>query len=144
MPQAITTYRPGLLGSRVFDDVFSNFFNEWPTHIQQTTKGYPLTDIYRSEDGSTIIEFALAGFSKEDLSVDINPDKRSITVSANAALSAEETTSRRIAKRSFQKTYVNYDNGLDLSNTTASYENGLLTIAVPKHAESEPLSISIK
>ena len=89
------------------------------------------------------MEFALAGFSKEDLSVDVKPEKRSITVRAGTQESEEEST-RRIARRSFEKTYVNFDNNLDLTSVSAAYENGLLCITVPVRPEVEPISIEIK
>jgi HSP20 family molecular chaperone IbpA len=142
MKNTLTTYRPGLLGRNVIDDVFDSFFVDFPRHLKQTTQGYPVADIFRDDNGNTVMEFALAGFKKEELSIDIRPDKRSITVAANSNVD-EGDNSRRIARRSFTKTYVNYDNNLDLSNTVASYENGLLTVIVPQRTEVQPVSISI-
>ena len=84
MSNALTTYRPGLLGRTVFDDVFDNFFMDFPQHLKRSTSGYPVADIYRNDAGDTIMEFALAGFSKNDLSIEVKPEKRSITVSANS------------------------------------------------------------
>ena len=144
MTNSLATYRPSLLGRGVLDDVFNGLFSDFPRHLQQTTQGYPVTDIFSDEDGSTVLEFALAGFSKDELSVNIQPDKRSITVSAVSDDENVEGSSRRIARRSFQKTYVNYDNNLDLANTHASFENGLLTVKVSKCAEIKPLSVKIK
>ena len=144
MTNAITTYRPGLLGRGVFDDIFDNFFTEFPRHLKQSTQGYPVADIYTNEDGSTVMEFALAGFTREELSIDVQPDKRSVTVSANAQTNEGENTSRRIARRSFTKTYVNYDDNLDLSEASADFQNGLLTVTVPQRPEVTPVSIKIK
>ena len=67
MSNTLTTYRPGLLGRTVFDDVFDGFFNDFPQHLKRTTSGYPVADIYTLEDGSTAMEFALAGFKKKDI-----------------------------------------------------------------------------
>ena len=142
MNNALTTIRPGLLGRNVIDDVFDSFFVDFPRHLKQTTQGYPVADIFRDDNGNTVLEFALAGFKKEELSIDIRPDKRSITVAANSNVD-EGDNSRRIARRSFTKTYVNYDNNLDLTNTVASYEDGLLTITVPQRTEVQPVSIAI-
>ena len=138
------TFRPGLLGRSVFDDVFDNFINDFPQHIKRSTQGYPVADIYTAKDGSTVMEFALAGFSKEDLSIEVKPEKRSITVSASTGNDEEVDNSRRIARRNFQKTYINYDDNLDLSMLSASFENGLLTVKVPKRPEVQPLNIEIK
>ena len=143
MSTALTTFRPGLLGSRVFDDVFDNFFVDFPRHLKQSTQGYPVADIYRDDNGSTIMEFALAGFGKDELSIDIRPDKRSITVSTNSSMEEDTQSSRRIARRNFTKTYVNYDDNLDLGCTQANFENGLLTVTVPPRAEVKPVSVTI-
>lgn len=143
MNTALTAYRPGLLGTRVFDDIFDSML-DFPALMNRTTQGYPVADIYRNDDGDTVLAFALAGFTKEDLSVEIKPEKNTITVSANHSTPPEESSRRRIARRSFKKTYVNYDNNLDLEATTAKYENGLLELCVPQRAEAKPLSVKIR
>lgn len=144
MTTTITTYRrPSLLGRSVLDDLFGDgFFNEFPAYLRQSTQGYPVADIYRGEDGSTIMEFALAGFRKEDLIVEISPEKRSITIAAGSG--AEKQSERRIARRSFTKTFVNYDNNLDLSEAIAVFEDGLLTVKVPPRPEVQPITIKIQ
>lgn len=142
MSTALTTFRPGLLGRTVFDDVFDNFFNDFPSHLRRSTQGYPVADIYRDGEGNTVMEFALAGFTKDDLTIEVKPEKRSITVSASSELDADDD--RRIARRSFQKTYVNYDDNLNLTLAEASFENGLLSVTVPSRAETKPVSIKIQ
>ena len=114
--------------------------------MSSTTQGYPVADIYHEESGDTVMEFALAGFKKENLHVEIYPDKRSIHVSADSHGDEEEPSfnSRRIASRAFNKTYVNYDNNLDLSAATADFENGLLRLVIPRLEEAKPLTIKIK
>jgi len=143
MNTALTTYRPGLLGRSVFDDIFDSML-DIPTLVQRTTQGYPVADIYRDDNDNTVLEFALAGFSRGDLSVEVKPEKNTITVSAEASGDEEGKRSRRIARRSFSKTYVNYDNNLDLNSTTAEYENGLLRLVVSQRAEAKPLTVKIK
>lgn len=143
MSNALTTYRPGLLGRTVFDDVFDNFFTDFPQHLRRSTEGYPVADIYRDGDGNTVMEFALAGFAKEDLTIEVKPEKRSITVSASSE-EKSDSSGRRIARRSFQKTYVNYDDNLDLTGAVAEFENGLLAVTVPTRPEVKPVSIKIK
>ena len=41
------------------------------TWVQRTTEGYPVADIYRDDSGNTVMEFALAGFKKENLHVEV-------------------------------------------------------------------------
>ena len=138
---AITTYRPGLLGHKVINEVFDSFFNDFPTHLRASTQGYPVADIYRDDDGSTILEFALAGFKRKELAIDIQPDKRSITITGQVDENNEKR--QRIARRNFTRTYVNYDDNLDLAEAKASFENGLLTVKVPQRPEMKPLSLKI-
>ena len=139
---AITLHRPSLLVRNVLDDVFDHMLSDFRQLIQQSTRGYPVSDIYQNEQGGTVMEFALAGFSKEELSIEVKPEKRSITVRAQSN-SSEEDSNRRIARRSFEKTYVNFENNLDLTMVSANFENGLLCVNVPVRPEVEPLKIEI-
>ena len=142
MTTTLATYRPSLLGRGVFDDIFDSML-DFPALVNRTTQGYPVADIYRNDMEETVMEFALAGFSKDDLTVEIKPEKNTVTVSANAAQD-NSSASRRIARRSFTKTYVNYDNNLDLNATSAEFENGLLRLVIPQRAEEKPMTIDIK
>ena len=139
----LATYRPSLLGRNVFEDIFDSML-DFPQLMQKTTQGYPVADIYREENGNTVMEFALAGFRKEDLSIEIKPENKSITVSAKSENITERERQRRVARRNFSKTYVNYDSNLDLNATTAEFENGLLRLVVPQRPEAKPLRVEIK
>ena len=142
--QPIAT-RPGLLGHNVFNTFFNDFMNPeyFQTSLNKTVSGYPVADIYQNDEGSTVMEFALAGFTKDELNIDVQPEKRSITVSANSG-DSEDRGTRRIARRSFTKTYVNYDDNLDLTRAEAAYVNGLLTVVLPQRPEVQPVQIDIK
>ena len=142
---AIAIHRPGLLGHKYLSEVFDNLFGDqhfMDGAITATTKGYPVADVYRDDDGSTVLEFALAGFKRGELNIDVQPAKRTITITGTA--NEENTKRSRIARRNFSKTYVNYDDNLDLSNAKASFEDGLLAVRVPQRPEVQPLSISIE
>tara|TARA_B100000676_G_C17615563_1_gene599053 strand:- start:40 stop:471 length:432 start_codon:yes stop_codon:yes gene_type:complete len=140
----LTFYRPkgSLLGRSIFDEIFNGELFDFPTVARRTTQGYPVADIYNVEN-ATVLEFALAGFSREELSIDVQPDKSSLTVRAETS-SEDSGESRRIARRSFQKTYVNYDNNLDLGSAAAEFVNGLLTITIPRKEEVCPVTVEIK
>ena len=136
---------PSLLGRGVFDDFFGAVFNDMNQAVRQSTTGYPVADIFRNKDGSTSMQFALAGFSKDEISVEVKPEKRSITITGQAGDDEENSPNhRRIAKRAFERTYVNYDDNLDLASASAEYENGLLTVTVPVRPEAEAVQIKIR
>ena len=128
---------PSLLGRSIFDELFGDF----QSLARKSTSGYPVADIFSNEDGSTTLEFALAGFSKEDLTIEIQPEKSSLPVRAEAH--GDGDSNRRIARRSFQKTFVNYDSNLDLTASTADFHNGLLSVTIPRKAEVQPVIIDI-
>ena len=86
----ITTYRPSLLGRNVFDEIFDSML-DFPALMQRTTSGYPVADIYREKNGNTVMEFALAGFKKEELTVEIKPETKSITVSEKPEIEIKDT-----------------------------------------------------
>ncbi len=138
----LTTYRPSLLGRNVFDEIFDSML-DFPSLMQRTTSGYPVADIYREKDGNTVIEFALAGFKKEELTVEIKPETKSITVSAETD-DNNRPGRHRVARRNFTKTYVNYDNNLDLSAAKASFENGLLRLVVPTRPAAQVFNVEIE
>tara|TARA_R110001583_G_scaffold159613_1_gene311440 strand:+ start:2728 stop:3204 length:477 start_codon:yes stop_codon:yes gene_type:complete len=132
---------PNLIGRTVWDDIFHSFFNEPEALVKRSTEGYPVTDIYRDTDSNQVIELALAGFHRDDLSIEIKENQ--ITVSAVKKNDTAESN-RRIARRSFKKTFVDYSNKLSLADSDATFEDGLLMITVPPVIEAQPVIIEIK
>ncbi len=144
MTRFALTHVPALLGNGAIDRLFEEFFQNPEPYVKQTTNGYPLTDIYKEEDGSQVIEMALAGFSKEDIL--INTEANKITISADGSKIKGQLAEnrRRIAKRAFKKSFVDYHNTLDFGSSNATFENGLLRIQIPLREEVKPRQITIK
>ena len=144
MTRFALTHVPALLGNGAIDRLFEEFFQNPEPYVKQTTDGYPLTDIYKEEDGSQVIEMALAGFSKEDIL--INTEANKITISADGSKLKGQLAEnrRRIAKRAFKKSFVDYHNTLDFGSSNATFENGLLRIQIPLRDEVKPRQITIK
>jgi len=144
MTRFALTHVPALLGNGAIDRLFEEFFQNPEPYVKQTTNGYPITDIYKEEDGSQVIEMALAGFSKEDIL--INTEANKITISAEGSKLKGQLVEnrRRIAKRAFKKSFVDYHNTLDFGSSNATFENGLLRIQIPLREEVKPRQITIK
>jgi HSP20 family molecular chaperone IbpA len=141
----LRTSVPALMGRNSLDQLFDAFFTNPAPQIEKTTQGYPVTDIYKDEEGNQIIEMALAGFTKEDIGVSCGPN-RSLVISSEKGSDTDDLVrghQRRIARRSFKKTFVDYYNQLDLENCKATFENGLLKIVIPQHAQSVYKTIDI-
>lgn len=137
-------YFPSIMGQSVLDSIFEQLIvrsPDWSGEVtKKSTEGYPLTDIYKDEENNQVIEVALAGFSREDLKVEVRDNY--ITIECES-ISKGDTTSRRIARRSFSKSFVDYENQLDLNKSAASFENGLLRVTIPPTEEAKPTVISI-
>lgn len=140
---ALTLRTPSLMGRNAFDQILEQFFKDPGSLAKQSTSGYPITDIYKDENENQIIEMALAGFSKEDVAIEVKENKISIKHQAEP-WRGENRQPRRIAKRSFDRSFVDYHNQFDLTKTTATFENGLLQIKIPPIAEKQILVINIK
>ena len=144
MTRFALTHVPALLGNGAIDRLFEEFFQNPEPYVKQTTNGYPLTDIYKEEDGSQVIEMALAGFSKEDILVNTEANKITISADGSKIKGQLAENRRRIAKRAFKKSFVDYHNTLDFGSSNATFENGLLRIQIPLRDEVKPRQITIK
>ena len=134
---------PALLGRNSIDQLFDAFFENPRAQIEKSTQGYPLTDIYRDEENNQVIEMALAGFTKEDVNIEIHDN--AITISHKGKpWRGEDAQPRRIARRSFTKTFIDYDNQLNLAKSTATFLNGLLKVTIPKVADKPKITIEIQ
>jgi HSP20 family molecular chaperone IbpA len=150
----LTIRTPSIMGRNVFDQIFDHFFSDHHTMIKRSTDGYPLTDIYKDSDDNQVIEMALAGFTKNDISITIQENKITIrhdgkvddTVGSSSNYDVEVKTKpqRRIAKRAFSKTFVDYQNNCNLAESIATFENGLLRIIIPNNVADVPIKIDIK
>lgn len=86
--------------------------------------GYPPYNIEQLEDGSLRIIVAVAGFTKEDLSVTLEDNQ--LVIRGKQSEEAERTFLHRgIASRQFQRSFVLAD-GIEIGG--AGLENGLLNI----------------
>ena len=141
---AITLRTPAIMGRTMFDQIFDQFFDDPRSMIKQSTDGYPLTDIYKDEEDNQVIEMALAGFSKEDVNIQIKENTITIKSNAKSKDQSKFGLARRIARRSFSKTFVDYHNQLNFRESIANFENGLLKITIPQREEVKPFEIKIK
>jgi molecular chaperone IbpA len=111
-----------------------------------TIPSFPKYNVYRMLDGSPytyFMEFALAGYSKESLHVEM--DNGHLVVSSKTDLEKKEDreyTYRGMARRDFSsRFYV----GKDVEVRGAKFADGLLTVELEKIVpeEQKPRSVSI-
>ena len=91
-----------------------------------------------------VIEMALAGFDKSDIQIACGPNKSLIIGCEKSEDRDAGATNRRIARRSFKKTFFDYHNQLDFNKSKATFENGLLRVTIPLIEEAEYKVIEIE
>ena len=74
----LTLRSPSLMGRNAFEQIFDQVFGDQRNMIKQSTSGYPITDIYKDDNNNQVIEMALAGFTKEDINIEVRENKISI------------------------------------------------------------------
>jgi HSP20 family molecular chaperone IbpA len=103
----------------------------------------PPVDIY--EDGDLVTLFAdLPGVSKENLEVQIDKDTLKITGKrATANETATQVYYDEIPYRDYYRAFT-IGEEIDREKITASMNNGVLKLTLPKHEKSKPKRIEIK
>jgi molecular chaperone IbpA len=133
---------PSIVGRGTFDQFFDEVFSDPFAVVRRSTEGYPLTDLYKDGEDNQVIEVALAGFSREELNIEVKDN--SIVISCESPLNNGTENQRRIARRSFTRSFVDYDHQLDMRKSNASFANGLLRIVIPATEEAKPTVIDIQ
>ena len=96
------------------------------------------TDI-TEKDGKYILEADLPGFKKEDISVDIDKDCLTITAEHKSE-EKEENADSYIRRERYYGSYTRSFNvkGIDAEAITAAYNDGVLTLTMPKKEPEVP------
>lgn len=96
------------------------------------------TDI-TEKDGVYTLEADLPGFKKEDISVDIDKDCLTITAEHKSE-EKEENADSYIRRERFYGSYTRSFNikGIDTEAITAAYNDGVLTLTMPKKEPEVP------
>lgn len=101
--------------------------------------GFIRTDIKETEN-AYVLEADFPGFKKEDIDIEIGDGVLTLTAKQNEENEEKDNEGRfvmrerrsGIFKRSYDTT------GIDTENLKASFENGVLTLTMPKLAIEEP------
>lgn len=119
-----------------FDDVFKNFDELMNSSRLSFQDVFPPINVFADEE-SVLLEVALAGYSKDELSVDIDGNK--IIIEAKPVEEEEKKGKyfkRRIKKQAFKRAYELPNDVYDVNGTTVEFNNGLLAITIPAKKEA--------
>jgi HSP20 family protein len=100
---------------------------------------FPL-DVYQDND-TVSVRAELPGFRKEDLRVDVADDTLTIT----GRFPTDEAKDKDAAKTeaSIERAIALPEN-LNYDKVTAAYENGVLTVTLPKREEVKPKTVAVE
>lgn len=125
---------------------YNSFFDEVFDSLMRSTdfgyrEAFPATNVITDDTGCTV-ELALAGYKKDQLGVEITDDN-CIKITASNVKETENSTNKkyhnhRIKNTSFERIYTVPTEAYDLSGLKASFEDGILSVFVPKKEKQIP------
>lgn len=133
---------PGTFNNFV-DDLFSEFLSNT---FERIPNGgiYPKVDIEENES-SYLIKAELPGVRKEDVSIDI--DNRVLTISGEKKEIVEDKGKNVFRKESYSGSFsrsFTLPEHVSPDDADAKYENGILTLILPKNNDKMKKKIDIK
>jgi len=142
MTNALTIFnqlRPHTIG---YDNIFDHFNDMFETSNSLQTN-YPPYDIVKHSDTHYDIQVALAGYSKDDIEVEVKENTLSIKSVKKDEDDKVEVLHRGISKRYFERSFTIAD---DVKVNSAELKDGLLIVSlervIPEH--KKPRLIKIK
>ena len=125
---------------RELEDLERDFFGMNPyRYFGDTGLGEFKTDLKDTGD-AYVLEADLPGFEKKDINIEMNGDL--LTISAERHSEHEEEDKKKNYIRC-ERSYGSYTRDFDISGVeadgiTAKYENGVLTLNMPKKSKNVP------
>ena len=99
-----------------------------------TTNEYPPYDIIKEGESNYKIELAVAGFKKDELSIQLKENTLTIKGETNSKHSNGDYLHKNIARRSFSKGFSLADN---IEIGSASFEDGVLSVNLTQNIPEE-------
>jgi HSP20 family protein len=120
------------------DRLFDVAFPALSSVIANEVNEFPL-DLYRDKN-SFVVRAELPGFRKEDLSVEVADGILTVTGHQKAGDGKESETARQERRVSRS---ISLPEQVQVDQIQAQYENGILTVTLPKQEEAKPRQITI-
>ena len=120
------------------DDIFDDLFNWNNRQVFNPKNGVPSVNIKENEDGFTL-DLATPGMSKEDIKLELNNDV--LTISSEHKEEKEESqdnySHREFYHQGFKRSFT-LPESANTEDISAKYENGILSVNIPKKEEAKP------
>lgn len=131
---------------RQFDNFFNDFFSPsaWANPSSDQT-GTPAANIHETPS-AYVLELNAPGRNKQDFKVNVDRDLLTVSYEKKEESTTEDKKEirREFSFSSFRRSFT-LDEKVDVSNIQAKYENGILSIELPKKPEvqHQPKEIAI-
>ena len=124
---------------RLFDDAFTR-----PLSIAGNGWAVPAVDMYQT-DNEVVVKAALPGMKAEDVQLNVTGEVLTIQGEIKQKEELKEKAYHLREQRwgSFERSVI-LPTEVVADKAKADFENGILTIAIPKAEEAKPKTISIK
>ena len=125
---------------RSFDDLEREFFGLTPYgFFGESALGEFRTDLKDNGDSYTL-EADLPGFDKKDINIEMKDDVLTITAERHSEHEDDDKKNKYIrCERSYGSYTRQFDiSGIEADGITAKYDNGVLTLEMPKKTKTEP------
>jgi HSP20 family protein len=128
--------------SRAFDQLFDEAAFR-PLAWNGTAEARLPLDISSSEDAVTI-EAALPGIHPEDVEITVHQENLTIAVKEQSERESQEgeRVYREVRRSSGSRT-LTLPSGMDVDKATATFENGLLRLSIPRAEAAKPRQIPL-
>ena len=133
-----------LLGVRRLNALLDEAFTGWPVGNGVATSAWlPSVDVFEDKESLKIVA-ELPGLKPEDVKITL--ENSTLTLRGEKKQVAEEKTER---VHRYERSYGSFERSFSLPNTVdtdkvaASFENGVLTITLPKAEKAKPREISV-
>ena len=122
-----TTFKDIMTRANKIDDMFIPYM--WRDQLSTPSNdSIPVT--VHDKDTERVIAIHAAGFGKTDISIEY--DKNVLSVSGNVINKNASTHYKYMKETSFNKTFPLFEDTHDVNNILAEYNDGVLTITIPK------------
>ncbi len=134
------TDRNGPMFPSLIDNFFSRDWMDWSNmNFSPTNTTLPAVNVRETKDDYTI-EVAAPGMNKKDFKINLENDQLTISSEKESSRKEEEEnfTRREFSYQSFTRTFTLPEHEVDGDKISASYNDGILSIRIPKKEEAKP------
>jgi len=124
----------------IFDDMFKNHFGE--LGVSAGKGAYPKVNVISHDDCVEIVA-ELAGFTKDDIELEI--DENLLTISGRSPHKEDKEVTyylRELKRSSFRRSFQVNEN-VQMDKVSAKFDNGLLTILIPRIKEEVKVATKV-